>query len=179
MCVCYLPKCKSMGALCLCHSIKDATPTADERRSTGSPAPLKRSDEPTAQKPRYRLCPAQRPLPSTMAECLPTSLSLWVQRTLVLKSPPCRFFVSACPRPKPEPPVPIEMMNKSYTIPRVPGKRSASDRSPPSKKPAQEAPGEENEVCDAILHICMHTMYFGGQCLPSPRVLAQAHQWVG
>ena len=79
--------------------------------------------------------------------------------------------MSACPRPKPEPPVPFVVRDDEqvvHTIPRVPGKRSASDRSPPSKKPAQEAPGEENEVCDAILHICMHTMYFGGQCLPSP-----------
>ena len=32
------------------------------------------------------------------------------------KSPPCRFFVSACPRPKPEPPVPFEMMSTHWVV---------------------------------------------------------------
>ena len=42
--------------------------------------------------------------------------SVYAMFSIVSKSPPCRFFVSACPRPKPEPPVPFEMMNKSEVV---------------------------------------------------------------
>ena len=55
------------------------------------------------------------------------------------------------------PPVLSTTMNKPYTIPRAQGKRSTSDRLPPSKKPAHEAPEEMHKVNDAMLHFCQHT----------------------